>query len=173
MLRTIFLVGVFMSAMAAKAQTAPAFGDGHRMEPAFGYPQRVSDTGHVHKKWFTTKYAGISTGFIAFNGGSSSFMSVPLGLQLNRQLTNNLFAFGGVSVTPYVFRYNNVPYQPAINKNSGFMQTSNVAAYSDAKVGIMYISNDRTFSISGSIGVGRGTYQGYSPFYAPMYAPVR
>ncbi|NML38797.1 hypothetical protein HHL17_16435 [Chitinophaga sp. G-6-1-13] len=173
MLRTIFLAGVFMSAMAAKAQTVPVFGAGHRMESAFGSPQRVNDTSNVHKKWFTTKYVGISTGVIAFNGGSSSFMSVPLGLQLNRQLTNNLFAFGGVSVTPYVFRYNNVPYQPAINKNSGFMQTSNVAAYSDAKVGIMYISNDRTFSISGSIGVGRGTYQGYSPFYAPMYAPMR
>ncbi len=173
MLRTILLAAVLMSGMAAKAQMAPAFGPGQGAGPAFGYPQRATDTSNIHKKWFTTKYAGVSTGFIAFNGGSSSFMSVPLGLQLNRQLTNNLFAFGGVSVTPSVFRYNNVPYQPAINKNSGFTQTNHFGAYSDAKIGVMYINNDRTFSISGSIGVGRGSYPGYSPLYSPMYAPMR
>ena len=168
MLRTIFLAAVLLSGLAVKAQTAPSFGAGHRMESPFGYPQRVSDTSNIHKKWFTTKYAGISTGFIAFHGGSSTFMSVPLGLQLNRQLTNNLIAFGGVSVTPFVFHNNNVPYQPVINKNSGFMQHSNVAAWSDAKIGVMYISNDRSFSISGSVSVSRSSYYGYSPIYAPV-----
>jgi hypothetical protein len=76
-------------------------------------------------------------------------------------------------VTPYVFRYNSVPYQPAFNKNNGPTQTNNFAAWSDAKIGVMYISNDKTFSISGSVGVSRGGYNSYSPFYTPVYSPVR
>lgn len=171
MLRILLFAVIFMSGMAAKAQTDSFFSGMNGMEPAFGHP---IDTNHIQKKWFVTKYTGVSTGFMAFKGGSSSFLSVPLALQVNRQLTNNFYAFGQVSATPYVFRYNGMPYQPAVSKNNGFMQTqrNNFAAYSDAKIGVMYISNDKTFSISGSVGVSRGGYNGYSPFYAPMYAPM-
>jgi hypothetical protein len=152
MIRTILFAAILMSGMAAKAQ--------------------ISDTGNIQKKWFITRYAGISSGFVAFKGGSGSFLSVPLSLQLNRQLTNNLFAFGTVSVAPYVFHSNVMPYQPVVNKNNSFMQTNHFSAYSDAKIGVMYISNDRTFSISGSIGVSTGNYNNYSPFYSPTYSPV-
>jgi hypothetical protein len=86
-------------------------------------------------------------------------------LQLNRQLTNNLFAFGSVSVTPSIFRYNSMP---VVNKNYSLMQTNHFSAYPEARVGVMYISNDKTFSISGSIGVSSNTYNSYSPFYSPM-----
>ena len=173
MIRTILFAAILVSGMAVKAQTAPSFGAMNGMESTFRHPQQVGDSGNIHKKWFVTKYAGVSTGFVAFKGGSSSFLSVPLGLQINRQLTNNLYAFGGVSVAPSVFRYNGMPYQPMVNKNNGLMQTNHFAAWSDAKIGVMYISNDKTFSISGSIGVGRSSYNGYSPFYSPMYSPVQ
>lgn len=172
MLRIILFAAILMSGMTVNAQMDSSFGAMNGTESVFKHPQQVSDTNNIHKKWFVTKYSGVSAGFVAFKGGSGSFLSVPLGLQLNRQLTNNLYAFGGVSVTPYVFRYNSVPYQPAINKNNGLMQTNNFAAYSDAKIGVMYISNDKTFSISGSVGVSRGGYNGYSPFYGPLYSPV-
>lgn len=172
MLRTILFLAVFMWGMAVKAQVDSSFGAINSAGPAFKHPLQANDTNYLHKKWFVTKGAGISTGFTAFKGGSGSFLSVPLGLQVNRQLTNNFYAFGGVSVTPYVFRFNGMPYQPAINKNSGFMQTNHFAAYSDARVGVMYINNERTFSISGSIGVSRGSYNSYSPFYSPVYGPV-
>lgn len=173
MLRTILFAAILMSGMTVKAQIDSSFRAMNGTESAFKHPQQVGDTNNTHKKWFVTKYAGVSTGFVAFKGGSSSFLSVPLALQVNRQLTNNLYAFGGVSMTPYVFRYNSMPYQPAVNKNNSFMQTNNFAAYSDAKIGVMYINNERTFSISGSIGVGRSNYNGYSPFYVPVYSPVR
>jgi len=171
MLRTILFAAVLMSGMAVKAQVAPSLGAMNGPESGVHHPQQVNDSGNIHKKWFVTKYAGVSTGFTAFKGGNTSFLSVPLALQINRQLTNNLYAFGGVSVAPTVFRYN-MPYQPAMNKNNSFMQTNNFAAWSDAKIGVMYISNDKTFSISGSVGVGRSNYNGYSPFYAPAYSPV-
>lgn len=179
MLRTLLFAAILMSGMAVKAQTDSSFGAINGAESVFKRPQQAGDTNNIHKKWFVTKYAGVSTGFMAFKGGGGSFFSVPLGLQLNRQLTHNLFAFGGVSVTPYVSRFSNMLYQPVMNKGNGFMQQpNNFAAYSDAKIGVMYISNDKTFSISGSIGVSRGTYGGYggyspfSPFNSPMYAPM-
>ncbi|WP_169190096.1 MULTISPECIES: hypothetical protein [Chitinophaga] len=173
MLRTVLFAAVLMWGVAAKAQTDPSFGAMNRTESAFKQPQQANDTSHAYKKWFVTKYAGVSTGFVAFKGGSGSFLSVPLSWQINRQLTNNLFAFGGVSVTPSIFRYNSIPYQPMVNKNSSLMQPNHFAAYPDAKIGVMYISNDRTFSISGSVGVSRGSYYGYSPFYGPAYAPMQ
>src|SRR3954451_23594616 len=52
------------------------------------------------KKWFVSKYAGISTGFSFFKGGNATVVSAPIGLQLNRRLNNNLFAFAGVSAAP-------------------------------------------------------------------------
>jgi hypothetical protein len=171
MIRTIILAAILLSGLGVKAQTAPSFGAMNGMQSGFPHAQQQNDTNKIHQKWFVTKYAGVSTGFMAFKGGSTSFLSVPLGLQINRQLTNNLYAFGGVSVAPYLLHNNGGPYQPVINKNSGFMQANHLAAYSDAKVGVMYISNDKTFSISGSIGVSRSTYNGYSPFYTPGYTP--
>jgi hypothetical protein len=161
-----------MSATAVKAQIASSFEAMNGMQSDIKRSQQINDTNRIQKKWFVTKYAGISTGFVAFKGGSSNFLSVPLALQVNRQLTNNLYAFGSVSVVPYLFRYNNMSYQPAINKNNGLMQTNHFSAYSDAKVGVMYINNERTFSISGSIGVSRGGYNSYSPFNAPVYSPL-
>jgi len=172
MIRTILFAAILMSGITVKAQTDSSFRAMNSTESVFKHPPQLSDTNNIHKKWFVTKYAGISTGFMAFNGGGGSFFSAPLSLQLNRQLTNNLFAFGSVSTAPSIFRYNSIPYQPGLNKTNSFMQNSNFAAYSDAKIGVMYISNDKTFSISGSVGVGRGNYSGYSPFYVPAYAPV-
>jgi hypothetical protein len=154
MIRTILFAAILMLSMGVKAQLK--------------YPQQPGDTSSIHNKWSITKYAGISTGFLAFKGGSSSFFSVPLSWQINRQLTNNLYAFGNVSVAPYLFHFNNMPYQAAANKNNSFMQNSNLSIYSDAKIGVMYISNDRTFSVSGSIGVSRGLYNSYSPFLTPI-----
>ncbi|HEY9262345.1 hypothetical protein [Chitinophaga sp.] len=175
MKRTILFAAILMSGMTVKAQTGSSFGAMDGTPSAFQHPQQVGDTNNIHKKWSLTKYAGVSTGFVAFRGGSTSFLSVPLALQVNRQLTPNLFAFGAVSVAPSVFRSYGMPYQPGMNKGYSLMQPNNFAAYSDAKIGVMYISNDKTFSISGSIGVSRGGYGGYnnySPFYTPaVYSP--
>ncbi|MBO9732109.1 MAG: hypothetical protein J7623_25940 [Chitinophaga sp.] len=171
MLRIVFLAVVLMSGLAVNAQTDSSFGAMNRWESGFKRPP-AGDTNNIHKKWFVTKYAGVSAGFVAFKGGGGSFLSVPLSLQLNRQLTNNLFAFGAVSAAPMVFRTNSAFYQPAMKGGNSWSQQNNFSAWSDARIGVMYISNDKTFSISGSVGVGRGTYNGYSPFYSPMSSPV-
>ncbi|MRG44225.1 hypothetical protein GFS24_03825 [Chitinophaga sp. SYP-B3965] len=158
--------------MTVKAQSPLSFGPMNGMQPAFGHFNQMADTNHLQNKWFVTQHAGISSGFVGFNGGSGTFLSVPLGLQLNRQLTNNIYAFAGVSVAPSFFQYNSGFYQPGSNKNNSLMNVNNFGTYQMAQMGLMYINNNRTFSISGSIGVSRSSYNGYSPFYTPVKSPA-
>ena len=172
MIRTILFAAVLISAVAAKAQSPLSFGTMNGMQPAFRHFNQVTDSNNLRKKWFVTKYAGISTGFVAFKGGSGTFLSAPVGLQINRQLTNNVYGFAGVSVAPSFFHYNSAFYQPGINKNNSFMNANNFGTYSTAYMGVMYINSERTFSISGSIGVSRSSYNSHSPFYAPDNSPV-
>lgn len=168
MIRTILFAAILLSTVTVKAQSPLSFGSMNGTQPAFRHFDQVADTNHLRKKWFVTKYAGISAGF----GGSSTFLSAPVGVQVNRQLTNNVFAFAGVTMAPSFFTYSHSFYQPGINKNYGLMNANNFGALSAAQMGLMYINNERTFSISGSIGVGRRIYTGYPPFYAPANAPV-
>lgn len=171
MIRTFLFAAILLSAVAVKAQAPLSFGSMNG-QPAFKHFNQVADTNHIQKKWFITKYAGISSGFFAFNGQNGTFLSAPVGLQVNRSLTNNVYAFAGVSVAPAFFNYNNSFYQPGINKNNGLMNANNFGTYSAAHLGLMYINNERTFSISGSIGVGRSSYYRHSPFYTPANPPV-
>jgi hypothetical protein len=172
MIRTILFAAILLSAVAVKAQSPLSFGTMNGTQSAFQHFHQVADTNNVRKKWFVTKYASISSGFVAFRGGSGTFLSAPVGLQLNRQLSNNVYAFAGVSVAPTFFHYNGAFYQPGINKSNSFMNANNFGTYSAAHMGVMYINNDRTFSISGSIGVGRSSYYNQSPFYAPGNSPM-
>ena len=52
------------------------------------------------------------------------------------------------------------------------MNASNFGIYPAAQMGLMYINDERTFSISGSIGVSRSSYYNRSPFYAPDNSSV-
>lgn len=155
MKRASLIIAILVSALVTKAQQGPSL---------FGHANDT--TNNHHSKWFLTKYTGISTGFVAFKGGGGSFLSAPMALQLNRQLTNNLFAFGNISATPTLFHSNSIFFaQPASGKNYGPMRANNTnfGVYPAAQLGVMYISNDRTFSISGSVSVSRSNYYGYSP----------
>lgn len=154
MKRTTLFIAILVSAFATKAQQGPSL---------FNH---ANDTTNRYNKWFVTKYTGISTGFMAWKGGGGSFLAAPMALQLNRQLTNNLFAFGNISATPTIFHSNSLFLaQPASGKNFGPMRANNTnfGINPAAQIGVMYISNDRTFSISGSVSVSRSNYYGYSP----------
>ena len=111
MIRTILIAAILISAVEVKAQSPLSFGAMNGVQPAFSHFNQVADTNIHQKKWFLTKYAGISTGFVAFKGGSGTFLSAPVGLQINRQLTNNVYAFAGVSVAPTFFNFNGAFYQ--------------------------------------------------------------
>lgn len=174
MIRRILFTAILMSAMgiAVKAQVPSSADAAGNTPPAYNRPQPLTDTNYLRKKWFVTKYTGLSTGFVAFKGGSGSYLSAPLALQVNRELNNNLYAFGSVSAEPYLFNTNLTFSQPGSGKTNNYMQVRNFGASATARIGLTYTNNDRTFSISGSIGVSRGTYNGFSPFYSPASFPM-
>ncbi len=118
------------------------------------------------KKWSVDAYSGISAGYSFFNGGSATFISAPLRLQLNRRLNENLYAFGAVTAAPAYMNFNHafLMSDPAKGypTNSFFHYNNGLGVYSRAELGLMYINDAKTFSISGSVGVQRSSYPVYA-----------
>ena len=131
---------------------------------AFNNYHMLSDSNSLKQKWSVNKYMAVSTSFGFYKGGSTSVFSVPIGIQINRRLTNNLFAFAGVSLAPSYFTTNRSYSDAGMYKmNPGFTQFSSKGFGMSSRVegGLMYVNDERTFSISGSIAVERNSY----PFY--------
>lgn len=112
----------------------------------------------IQKKWFVSKYSDISAGFMAFKGGSATVFSAPVGIQLNRKLNNNLYAFAGVEVAPSYITFN----QRFVNTNfskTGFTNTFMAANRSQfsinpaAFVGLGYTNNSRSFQIEARMSI--------------------
>jgi hypothetical protein len=127
----------------------------------FGNNIRSIESSTSDKKWFVTSYTGISSGFNFFNGANATVLAVPIGLQLNRRLNNNLYAFTGVSLAPAYTNFNRSFLSSDFNKypNNGLFRPNSFDMYARAEMGLMYVNDARTFSFSGSIGVERTTYQ--------------
>jgi len=139
-----------MCSLLLKAQT-----------PKQGFKDSSSYIPHTQsKKWFLTSYSNIGVGFNFMNGSSATVVSAPVGLQLNRQLNNNLYAFTGVSVAPTYVNFNHSFLSPGITKAypGNGLRSDYFGLYSSVNMGLMYVNDARTFSISGSVGVSRSTY---------------
>ena len=118
----------------------------------------VNDTS-FKKKWFFSSYSGISTSLSFLKGGSATIVSAPIGLQLNHKLNNNLYAFAGVSAAPSYVNFRSAFLNADLNKNAGnAFRSSSLGLYSRAELGLQYINDEKTFSISGSIGVERSSF---------------
>jgi hypothetical protein len=117
----------------------------------------MPDSSSAKKKWSLSKYGGISTGFSFFNGGQATFLSAPMGVQLNHRLNNNLYAFTGLSIAPSYLNFNNTfNNPPGFSKNYPGANAYGVNQWGispQATLGLMYVNDQRTFSISGSVGV--------------------
>lgn len=123
------------------------------------------DSSLLARKWSMSTFAGFNTGFGFWNGNSTTMMSAPIGIQVNRQITRNLFAFGAVSTAPVYFNMNGMLPAGNFNKNqTGFNRIGNnqFGIYSRAEAGLMYINDERTFLISGSIGVSHYNYPSFT-----------
>ncbi len=165
-MRVFFLSAMLFFFATAKSQTV--------LSPGFGlYPQSTNfmnnsqthDSLSTPKKWFFSSYSGVSTSVSFFKGGNASIFSAPMGLQLNRRLTNNWYAFANVSVAPSYVSIN-PSYLSGFNKNfsnNSFKQNS-FGLYPAASLGLMYINDARTFSISGSVSTESSAYP-MLPYY--------
>ncbi|MCO5234804.1 MAG: hypothetical protein M9933_00940 [Chitinophagaceae bacterium] len=159
-MRYFFLLVLFFSMSSARAQTSPPVN-----------PEKNEHTGSrnirqgksiTDKKWFVSKYSSISAGYgFLYGGRGVSYVSTPIGLQLNRRLNNNLYAFAGVSAAPVFFSPDHPYSHNSLNKTypvNGIFRSNNLGLYQRAEMGLMYMNDTKTFSISGSIGVQRGNY---------------
>lgn len=167
-MRILLFILIMLSFFSVKAQTLlPLNGINHTPTSAYNQSKSISDTNIIEKKWSLYRYGGFSASYGFFNGGNASIFSAPIGLQLNRRLNNNLYAFAGIAAAPAYINFNSSFINSDINKNSpgiSRFNTTGFSMYSKFEAGLMYINDDRTFSVSGSIGVYRNDFPGY-PFY--------
>jgi hypothetical protein len=166
-MRTLFVLIILMVSTAATSQTllpSSAFYDAGRYSlPSSHLPHDST----LAKPWSLTPYGGFSTSFLRYNGGSATVFSAPMGLQLNRRLTNNLYAFAGVSVAPAYVNFNHSFLSPNASKfmpTYGAFNPHGMNLYSRAELGLMYVNDEKTFSISGSIGIERSSYPMYPAY---------
>ena len=160
-MRSIIALVLLMNAFNLNAQSYLPVGIGTYAQRPMLADQSFLNDSTPGKKWFVSRYTGISTSFIFSKFGNATVVSVPLGVQLNRKLTNNLYAFGALSLAPSYVNYNGSFMAPAPNnfrQQPGFMKSSQLNLASRAEMGLMYVNDAKTFSISGSIGIETNTY---------------
>jgi len=170
-MRIILAIVVSITFLSAKAQMYLPSQSGYRQRTPIPNHPLLTDSNFSDHKWRLIPYAGFTAGTF-FGAGSTSFISVPAGLQLIRPLNKNLYGFAGVSVAPAFFSFNRLYTQPVPNffypghnlpMGNGFSLNSRIEA------GLMYINDAKTFSISGSIGVDRISY----PVYPANRTPTK
>jgi hypothetical protein len=176
-MRYVLLLVILILSITVSAQRPLS-----RSLPGASQNGNLNDSSHLlesasNKKWFFSFYSGLSASYGIFNGGNATVFAVPVGLRFNRQLTNNLYGFTGISVAPAFVNFNSSFLSADVNKMypGNSFKSNYPGLYSRAEMGLMYVNDSRTFSVSGSIGVQRGSNQtlryqpmntlGAGPFY--------
>jgi len=158
-MRTLLLLITLISSLLVEAQIPK---------------QSFEDSSYIQhkqsKKWFLTSSSNIGIGFNFFNGGTATVVSAPVGLQLNRRLNNNFYAFTGVTLAPTYVNFGRSFVSPGMKSTAGNgFKSDYFGLYSSVNMGLMYVNDARTFSISGSVGVARSSYP--MPLYPPANMP--
>lgn len=173
-MRVLLFLGILIcaaSSLNAQDLFPSSYADYRRSESLSAHG-RLKNNDLSNKKWFVSKYVGISTGVVFAGGNTATYISAPIGLQLNRKLNNNLYAFAGVSVAPSYVNFNQAfitGNMPKGFQTNSYMKSGSLGVYTRAELGLMYVNDEKTFSISGSIGIERSSYpvMPYNQFTAP------
>ena len=165
-MRSIIFVSMLMIFSAQVKAQNNLQKDNYNYQKAVAVDSNQINYNYSEKKWFVSKYIGVSSSIGFFNGGNVSVFSAPVGLQLNRKLNSNWYAFAGISATPAYINFNHSFNSAISNKimqsNSPYLPT-NFNLFPKAELGLMYINDQKTFSISGSISVEKSNY-----YFAPV-----
>ena len=164
-MRTAGWILIFIAFISMKAEAQiPFTTSGYMQQGAFTHYNLLSESNSLQKKWSFSAYSGLAAGYGFFNSANAGFFSAPTGLQLNRRLNKNLYAFAGASATPVYFNFNRSFGNADPSKNfmgsPGFSGNS-FGIYPGIQAGLMYVNDAKTFSISGRIGVSGGRYPVY------------
>ena len=169
-MRILFLFALLFSFGSVKSQTIGTVGvPGYSPRASFLNTIPVQDS-LSNKKWFMSKYTGISTGISFYNGGRATFLAAPMVLQLNRKLSNNVYAYANLAVTPAIIRSNSNLIYPGMNKSFALnsFSSNSFQVNPSASVGLMYVNDAKTFSISGGFSIERNSYQ-FVPYYPAIF----
>lgn len=164
-MRKLLIASFLLCSAAIQAQSVLPVTAGNRFQTVD--PAVSQDNIGKTKNWFITKYAGLNTGYSFFKGGNAFFTSMPLGIQLNRRITDNVFAFAGVQVAPTYANFNQAFLSSSLSKYGGMgtLNQNQLLLPARAEMGLMYTNDQKTFSISGSISVQKSNYA--LPYYQP------
>ena len=154
-MRISLILFIMVSALSSTAQKTLPEGYANASHEKFFGDSSLSMKKTMNRKWFFTSYSGIGVSFNFFKAGSATIMDAPVGLQLNRRLNDHFYGFAGVSAAPVYQSFNQAFLSPGFNKlyPLSASKSNSLGWYSRADLGLMYINDARTFSISGSIGV--------------------
>lgn len=109
-------------------------------------------------KWQLRPYTSISAGYIFAAHTGISYVTAPVGVALYRPLTKNLTAFAAATVAPTLFNFGAAPsVKPYPNGLNTLGWNAGVSG------GLIWTNDAKTFSISGSVSVERGSYPIYTP----------
>lgn len=150
--------------LTAQTQVSPSVMNSFQREMNNPF-NAIGDSVTQGKKWSLYKYGGVSASYGFMNSGSYTAFSAPIGLQLNRRLTNNVYAFAGISAAPTYLNFNRSFSNSAIYKNGmggSVINPNAFGMYTKFEAGLMYVNDARTFSISGSIGVSKTNFPYYT-----------
>ena len=159
-MRIILFLVILFSFSTIKAQPVLPFGmPAYSQQP--GFANNIPGHDSLSKsKWFVSTYKGFSTRLSFFNGGQAAILAAPVGLQLNRRLNNHFYAFANVAVTPAFINLNPSFITTGLDKNyqGNTFSSNSLNVYPSVSLGVMYVNDARTFSISGSISAERSSY---------------
>jgi hypothetical protein len=148
-----------MALLVTKAQNHLPIGSGLGFTPWQPYiPYSLILDGSPNHNWQMRPYASVSAGYL-FLGGGISYISAPVGFIFYRPLNNNFTTFAGVSVAPTVFNFSRLYNQPPLPGNN----FTGLSVNPSVQGGLIYTNDAKTFSISGSVSVQRGSYPVYVP----------
>lgn len=163
-MRITFLAIALLIFSTVQSQSLTQYGN------AGNFSDRHTQDSLFQKKWFFSSYRGLSTSVSFFKGGNASVFSAPLGLQLNRRINDNWFAFANVTVAPSYININ-PSYLNGFNKNfsNNHFGQNYFGLYPAASMGVIYINDARTFSISGTVSAEKSLYP-VLPYYPDNFS---
>ena len=159
-MRILMSILILTASLSTKAQS---YFPGHGL--ALGYapwqpyiPGVVLGNVDPTHKWQLRPYASAEIGYTFFRGGGVSYTSIPAGIVLVHPLTNNLSAFAGAAIAPVAFSMSQLyTSYPGSNSSRPYGLGGNAAI----QAGLMWTNDAKTFSISGSVQMDRGSYPVY------------
>lgn len=155
---SILFLFICCMVLAAAAQTGSSYsGD---MESSL--LQNRSDRSGISelslKKWSLSAYTGIAAVYNPYWNSGRSGLMLPVGVQLNRQLTPNWSAFTAISAAPGYVPFSRSFQAMPVHAYSAGMFEGRLNPFQPAMradLGLRYVNDAKTFSVSGSFGIER------------------